>query len=536
MQVAEGNERFTPVKSKKSENEVDAAHHPPVDSASSIRFREGAQIVLSGGPSLSSHSIFRIAIIGSMALKGKPVRCVGIVPGVVMVIATGNVIARDGDDADRIADKLWNIFRPQLIGWLTARAAPGGMHMTVSHGIQIDCGHEGRYDLPQAAMQIEVRYDAAFAASFVKLLRQGRLIEPEAGSDDDMRSLVKTAIDCCARSEDDIYARLPLPVRYRAGGAIDAWKAVRRAAGREGEAFSRALTQQEIGTLRDEFVDCLHRWCGRPLSAIAGESGAWYAGRSLVWQAFDACSGALYEPTPALHRLLDDAYIADDVPVGMIELPLDALCIVPDPSWWSRDGGIDAITVFRHGHDTGSDRPDILTFIAWTHHRQHEHRLVDVLQLSLADPQRTIRSMLDEILPPDVLQGDGPNAMNLREFWSQVLDYAIKMLLYLTVPDAQIVHDRAYSNAPRNFAGLGKRKREQRLAQIEMLYDRHVVGPAILDLEPAAGVQSSPGDQREVRGHWRRPHFKMQPHGPQSSLRKLVFIGPTLVRPDRLAL
>lgn len=536
MQLAEGNKQSTQVKSEQSESELDAALPPPVGNSSSIRYREGAQIVLPGGPSLSSQAIFRIAIIGSMALRGKPVRCEGIVPGVIMVIAAGNVTPTDGVDADRIADKLWSIFRPQLVGWLTARTAPGGMHLTVSRGIQIDCGHEGRYNLPQAVMQIEARYDAAFAASFVKLLRQGRLIEPEAGSDDDMRSLVKTAIDCCVRSEDDMYARLPLPVRYRAGGAIDAWKAVRRAAGRDGEAFSRSLAREEIGTLQDEFADRLRRWCGRPLAAIAGESGAWHAGRSLVWQAFDACEGALYEPTPALHRLLDDAYIADDVPVGMIELPLNALCIVPDPSWWSRDGGIDAITLFRHGHDTGTDHPGILTFIAWTHHRQREHRFVDVLQLSLADPQRTIRSMLDEILPPDVLRGDGPYAMNLRAFWSQVLDYAIKMLLYLTVRDAQIVHDRAYSNAPRNLAGLGKRKREQRLAEIEMLYDRHVVGPAILDLEPVAGAHCGPGDQREVRGHWRRPHFKMQPHGPQSSLRKLVFIGPTLVRPDRLAL
>lgn len=524
------------MKSEQAESALPEGLPPPVDIASSIRYREGAHLVLPGGPSLSSQSIFRIALIGSMALRGKPVRCVGIVPGVAMVIATGNVTATDGADADRIADKLWIIFRPQLVGWLAARAAPGGMHMTVSHGIQIDCGHLGRYNLPQADMQVEAQYDAAFAAAFAKQLRQGRLIEPETGSDEDMRALVRTAIDRCARSEDDMYARLPAPVRYRAGGATDAWKAVRLAAGREGEAFSQSLAREDIGTLRDEFIDYLHRWCGRPLSAIAGESAAWYAGRSLVWQAFDACGGALYEPTPALHRLLDDAYIADDVPVGMIELPLDALCIVPDPSWWSRDGGIAAITLFRHGHDSGSDHPGMLTVIAWTQHRRHEHRLVDVLQLSLADPQRTIRSMLDEILPPDVLKNEGPNAMNLREFWSQVFDYAIKMLLYLTVRDAQIVHHRAYSNAPRNLAGLGKRKREQRLAEIEMLYDRHVVGPAILDLEPAAGAHSGPGDQRGVRGHWRRPHFKMQPHGPQSSLRKLVFIGPTLVRPDRLAL
>ncbi|WP_240766809.1 hypothetical protein [Paraburkholderia flava] len=70
------------------------------------------------------------------------------------------------------------------------------------------------------------------------------------------------------------------------------------------------------------------------------------ANRSLLWQTFNVREGALYEPTAALHRLLDAAYIADDVPVGLIRLPADAVCIVPDPSWWGRQGGIEAVTLF----------------------------------------------------------------------------------------------------------------------------------------------------------------------------------------------
>lgn len=52
----------------------------------------------------------------------------------------------------------------------------------------------------------------------------------------------------------------------------------------------------------------------------------------------------------------------------------------------------------------------------------------------------------------------------------------------------------------------------------------------------AAEAVPEGGEQHEVRGHGRRPHFRMQPHGPQSSLRKVSFIGPTIVRPDRLGL
>jgi hypothetical protein len=122
-----------------------------------------------------------------------------------------------------------------------------------------------------------------------------------------------------------------------------------------------------------------------------------------------------------------------------------------------------------------------------------------------------------------------------RPYWESVLDYAIKMLPYLTVRDAHVVHDRAYSGAWRDLSGLGKRQRAERLSEIEMLYDRYIVGPAVLDVG-AARSASANEENGEVRGHWRRAHFRMQPHGPQSSLRKLAFIGPTIVRSDRLGL
>ncbi|CAM2191104.1 protein of unknown function [Paraburkholderia kururiensis] len=63
------------------------------------------------------------------------------------------------------------------------------------------------------------------------------------------------------------------------------------------------------------------------------------------------------------------------------------------------------------------------------------------------------------------------------------------------------------------------------------------MGLAVLDRESAASAEaefSTP--QYEKRGHWRRPHFRMQPYGPHSTLRKMVFIGPVVVRPGRLGL
>lgn len=94
-------------------------------------------------------------------------------------------------------------------------------------------------------------------------------------------------------------------------------------------------------------------------------------------------------------------------------------------------------------------------------------------------------------------------------------------------PDAQVVHHWLYLNRLRHFPEPGKRTRAERLAEIEHLYDRHVVGPAILDAEAAESLPSY-GPRHEV--------IRMQPYGPQGGLRKLIFVGPTLVRSDRLGL
>ncbi|WP_459204777.1 hypothetical protein ACQVRY_10210 [Ralstonia pseudosolanacearum] len=482
---------------------------------------------------MSTEAIFRTAAIGALALHGQPVQCSGIVPGVTLVIATGGVDPVDHDDAELIVDKLWALFRPQLVAWLTSRGALPGLSMAVSHGVQIACGRDGQYVLPEGAMHIDVRYEEGFASSFAKQSKRSPLIEPLPSQYDNVLTLLKSAIEKSIRSEDDIYARLPIPVRYRASGAIEAWKQLRQATGSSGAEFSRLLVTEGVAHLLEKFETYIRTSTGRSLSAVTDASGMWHAKRSVVWQAFSASDGALYEPTPAMHRLLDASYIADDVPVGLIQLPANALCIIPDPSWWDHDGGIEAITIVRHEQATDGQCHGWLSFMAWTHHRQCAHRSANVLQLSLANPQRTIRSLLEEVVPQEGRIDAEPGAQNAREYWAQVLDYAIKMLLYLTVRDAQVVYDRAYTDASRTFSGLGKRKRAERLAEIEQLYDRHIVGPAILDMELSCSVPSD-GPHREVRGHWRRPHFKMQPHGPHSSLRKLAFVGPTIVRPDRL--
>ncbi|KVH56248.1 hypothetical protein WS89_02170 [Burkholderia sp. MSMB1072] len=326
-----------------------------------------------------------------------------------------------------------------------------------------------------------------------------------------------------ALADDARYERLPAFVRFRATGAAKAWEAWHRVVEQGPNNVSEMLRTRSIVALVNQFDELAKRLLPYGTPEMMPDEAGTVAAHSAIWQAFELRNGVIFEPTPPLHRLLDDAYISDDVPIGVVEFPADTLCIIPEPSSWGKGERSDATIFFRNGQTLGC-----ATWIMRLHDGQRG-ATIDVVELPLDKPDRTIGALLDEVC------GSSETYQTLRAYLRESIDYAVKMLLYLKTRDAYVVHERPYSDASRSFPGLGQRKRNERLAEIDMLYDRHLIGPAILDVESAGSVPTE-GSVHEVRGHWRRPHFRMQPHGPQASLRKLVFIGPTIVRPDRLGL
>lgn len=494
-------------------------------------FYEGARIVIPGDENRATHDIFATALIASMSLRGKPVRCSGIVPGVTMRISSGGLRPRVGDEAEWLAADAWQRISPKLSEWLIMPNPPAGATIQLGD-LTLEFGRDACSVVGPGAMDIVVMHAPAIVQAYWLRRRAHPLsaspMHANEMADRQQPQVVHLLTEAVRKTRETTIpslARLPVPVRYRVTGAMAAWNSVRESVDRiSSPTLTLVLRTFRIPRLMKHLEaiarDLLPAGAeGYPADHIAMASSC-----SAVWMAFEVRGGAFYEPTPPLHRLLDAAYIADDVPIGMLALPVDTLCIIPEPSRWGRKGDVQAIAIFRNAQSIG--------FVAWTDRLEgHEGLYMDALELSVRDPEKTIRELVD-----DEFRDSDPEDEETRQLWRNALDYAIKMLLYLKARDAHIVHDRAYSDAPRNFSGLGKRRRTQRLAEIEMLYDRHLVGPAILDMQPAASAPAGDGSQREVRGHWRRPHFKMQPHGPHSTLRKLAFIGPTIVRPDRLAM
>lgn len=336
------------------------------------------------------------------------------------------------------------------------------------------------------------------------------------------------------------FERLPVPIRYRATGAAQSWLKVTETAGDQGRSLLTVLSHTEatLGHVLDVLKAII---TDNPLPTL-DEGAALGLGSALLQSSLLMMhaqrQGGLFEPTTGLHRMLAQTDVADAMPVRFFQPPMPALFIVPEPTMWRQPDGFEALLVLNHTtREPG--RPDEpaarrFTFAAWARNAQGQS-VCDWLEFAIEDEDMPLADVLERATSGTRWQDAGP-LKGMRDFdqgrWASVLNYAVKMLLYLSVEDAQVNHDQAYTKATRQFPGLGKRKRELRLAEVEHLYDRYVIGPAVLADQAANGAPVATGS--EVKTHWRRGHFRLQAHGPQASLRKVMFIMPTIVRADLL--
>lgn len=121
-----------------------------------------------------------------------------------------------------------------------------------------------------------------------------------------------------------------------------------------------------------------------------------------------------------------------------------------------------------------------------------------------------------------------PDKQAIQAHSESLIRLCTKVCMYWNVEQAQRVEEHPYANAMRQLDRIAPKKSAKLRRQARKLYDRVLLGPMALPVH-LHGVRGN------VTPHWRRGHFRMQPHGPQMALRKIIFIAPTLVRPDRLA-
>jgi hypothetical protein len=338
-----------------------------------------------------------------------------------------------------------------------------------------------------------------------------------------------------------------VPVAFRAAGAWTAWEQVFSALKTFGPARA-ALADTTVSTTvaTRAFMAALTQYIsfkshGMERVGLIQE----VCDLSADLLAFWLRKGTLYEPTVPLGHLLHGVDICEQMPAKWLAPPLPAVCIVPALEQRLNCSGVSSLLVFTHRElapDVDapgvSQNPGLAVSVVAFRPVDRGFRK-DHVTLPISDPGLGVLTALEHAFAwssaKPLLPGYEPSAdQSAIMDWRRVLGFVAKVLLYLQLDDAVVEEQRLHSNAPRSFAGLGKRRREARRAEIEQLYDRYLVGPLTASDWAGANAAGLDGFGR-LTPHWRRGHLRMQAHGPHMTLRKPIFVMPTVVRADRLA-
>lgn len=230
----------------------------------------------------------------------------------------------------------------------------------------------------------------------------------------------------------------------------------------------------------------------------------------------------LIEATDVLEQLLVNSDLGDDLPVGLFRPPMPA-CFIRFGKAFQK-----AIVPAPHSDRFG------------------EYRLQGVYVFDSQGPQHRTLAFIPIFEFPDInkfgsssadlIISDATYSLNTHvqdvfektcegQNFASIVQIVAKVFFYMEQPQVVRVEEGAYTAAQDQLTRLGAKKAAKLQRQIPRLYDRVVLGP-----HEALGQ-----DQGELSPHMRRGHFRLQPYGPQSSLRKVIFVAPTWVRPDKLA-
>ncbi|WP_426103089.1 hypothetical protein [Massilia sp. TSP1-1-2] len=229
----------------------------------------------------------------------------------------------------------------------------------------------------------------------------------------------------------------------------------------------------------------------------------------------------LIESTPALEQLLVHSDIGEDLPVNLFRAPA--------PACFLRFGQI-----FQDGlvsapeHQQSHKRR--LTGVYVFDGRNQNTRSIDLVCVFLLPAAGIYSLRTIELVFHDenesVLAQIRRACQNaeLEPHLVSIAQSVAKVFFYMQQPGAHQVEERQYSATLAQLVQRGSRKAAKLSRKVMRLYDRVVIGPAGF-VHPPHG---------ELSPHLRRGHFRLQPYGPESSLRKVIFLAPTWVRGDRL--
>lgn len=241
----------------------------------------------------------------------------------------------------------------------------------------------------------------------------------------------------------------------------------------------------------------------------------------------------------ALVKLLEHTDIAEDIPLSTFNQPFKRFyvemgktrtCSCTIPNALSGDHILEGAYVERGQHIDGE-----FIYIVMTGSPVGKNDATDDATLSIALPISDISRPIPEVIVEAYRRARSeaePAGMALSpESWTadtlKAILLLVKALLYIGMPGTRRAFHPEHTTALKALQSLkSTAKRAKASRRANRTYDYILIGPQSEHQTSADGVASAGA---QVRTHWRRGHYRMQAHGQQQALRKLIFIEPVLV-------
>ena len=245
-----------------------------------------------------------------------------------------------------------------------------------------------------------------------------------------------------------------------------------------------------------------------------------------------------FQTTDSLEEMLQSTDFGDDIPAAWFRTPFDNVFIefgehrrspltILDPNSGVHvvEGAylLSGLSAPIGGGDTLVRGFDLVIFGSPIGKRNTMDDAFIHMGFPIEDESQPITELVSRVVENYSVRREFENAPAFRP----VVEHLAKVLVYLGMRDARQRVVVEGSDSERRIRGLkSPAKQEKARRQAARLYDRVVVGPT----NPLEGSGSGTGGLGgTVRQHVRRGHLRMQAHGPKHSLRRPVWIHPSLV-------
>lgn len=242
----------------------------------------------------------------------------------------------------------------------------------------------------------------------------------------------------------------------------------------------------------------------------------------------------MFQTTDALETMLLDTDFGDDIPASWFQTPFDNIYIefgehrrspftIEDPN--SGTHIVEGCYLLKGLAKPMSGRGQMVRgydLIIFGSPLNKSGVLDDCfvhMALPIEDENTSISSLVSRVVAMYAAQAEFVNA----DVFRPVVEHVAKILVYMGTKEArqrEVIEGRLATDRIKALKSSAKREKARR--QAERLYDRIVIGPSAV-----CGADQSGGSG--IRAHVRRGHFRSQPCGPNHSLRRPVWIQPTLV-------